>query len=103
MLILQFFSPAKVIFAGVCVLLSVCVLHNDTSTKINIPDPQAAKDVRASQDSLADIFERIENFFRRVENYTEIPPTPEMIDIIGKILVEVLSILGIATEEIKRG
>ena len=74
-----------------------------SATQINIYDPQAAKDVRASQDTLIDIFERIENFFRRVENYTEIPPTPEMTDIIGKILVEVLSILAIATKEIKQG
>ena len=72
-------------------------------TRINIYDPQAAKDVRASQDTLADMFERIENFFRRLESYTEIPATPEMMDIIGKILVEVLSILAIATKEIKQG
>jgi len=73
------------------------------ATQINIYDPQATRDVRASQDTLVDIFERIENFFRRLENYTEIPPTPEMMDIIGKILVEVLSILAIATKEIKQG
>ena len=102
-LILQVFSPAKVVFAGVGVLLSVCTLLILYATQINISDPQAAKDVRASQDTLVDIFERIENFFRRIENYTEIPPTPEMMDIIGKILVEVLSILAIATKEIKQG
>ena len=73
------------------------------ATQINIHDPQAAKDVRANQDTLVNIFERIENFFRRLENYTEIPPTPEMMDIIGKILVEVLSILAIATKEMKQG
>jgi hypothetical protein len=64
---------------------------------------QAAKDVRASQDILVDIFERIENFLRRLEVYVEVPPTPEMMDIIVKIMVEVLSILGIATKEIKQG
>jgi hypothetical protein len=32
-----------------------------------------------------------------------VPPTPEMMDIIVKIMVEVLSILGIATKEIKQG
>ena len=31
---------------------------------------QAAKDVRASQNTLVDIFERIESFFRRLEVYT---------------------------------
>jgi hypothetical protein len=72
-------------------------------SKINLYNPQAVKDVRASQDNLIDIFERIENFFPRLENYAEVPPTPEMVDIIGKIMVEILSILAIATKEIKQG
>ncbi|KAN0116136.1 hypothetical protein V8E52_006193 [Russula decolorans] len=79
------FSPAKVVFAGVGVLLS------------------AAKDARASQDTLMDIFERIEMFFRRLEIYTEVPPTSEMMDILVRIMAEVLSILGIAMKEIKQG
>ena len=60
-------------------------------------------DVRASQDTLVDIFERIEMFFRRLEMYTELPATAEMIDVIIQILVEVLSVLGIAMKEIKQG
>ena len=60
-------------------------------------------DVRASQDTLIDIFERMESFFQRLEIYTEVPPTPEMMDIIMKIMVEVLSILGLATKEVKQG
>ncbi|KAH9983786.1 hypothetical protein BJV74DRAFT_988860, partial [Russula compacta] len=79
------FSPAKVIFAGVGVLLS------------------AVRDVRASQEALVDIFERIENFFRRLAIYTEVSPTPEMVDIMVKIMVEVLSVLGTMTKEIKQG
>ena len=63
---------------------------------------QEVKDVRASHDTLVNIFERIESFFRRLETYTEVPLTPEMMDIIVKIMVEVLSILGIATKEIKQ-
>ena len=63
---------------------------------------QAAKDVRASRDILVDIFERIEMFFRRLEIYTEVPPTTEMMDMIVQIMAEVLSILGIATKEIKQ-
>ena len=61
---------------------------------------QAAKDVRASQDTLMDVFERIEMFFQRLEVYTEIPPTTEMIGIITRIMVEIISILGIAMKEI---
>ena len=60
-------------------------------------------DVRASHDTLIDIFERIENFFQRLEIYTEVSPTPEMLDIIVKIMAEVLSILGISTKMIKEG
>ncbi|KAH9073513.1 hypothetical protein EDB83DRAFT_2312847 [Lactarius deliciosus] len=79
------FSPAKVISAGVGVLLL------------------AAKDVDASQEALADLFERIENFFKRLESYTEVPPTDAMTDIIVKIMVEVLNIFAIATKEMKQG
>ena len=64
---------------------------------------QAVKDARASQDTLIDIFERIEMFFRRLETYTQVPPTVEMMDILVQIMVEVLSILGIATKEIGQG
>jgi hypothetical protein len=63
---------------------------------------QTAKDVRASQDTLLDIFDRIEMFFRRLETYTEVPLTTEMMDVIIKIMAEVISILGIATKEIKQ-
>ncbi|KAI0301708.1 hypothetical protein B0F90DRAFT_1917286, partial [Multifurca ochricompacta] len=79
------FSPAKVVFAGIGVLLI------------------AAKDVGASQDALLNLFERIENFFKRLETYTEVPPTTAMTDIIVKIMVEVLGILAIMTKEIKQG
>ena len=64
---------------------------------------QAAMEVRASQETLIDIFERMETFFQRLEIYTRVSPPPEMIDIIVKIMVEVLSILGIATKEMKQG
>jgi hypothetical protein len=42
-------------------------------------------------------------FFRRLEVYTEVEPTPEMMDMMVQIMVEVLSILGIATKEMKQG
>jgi hypothetical protein len=64
---------------------------------------QAAKDAPASQDALIDILKRIEMFFRRLEVYTEVSPTAEMTDIIIQIMVEVISILGITTKEIKQG
>ena len=64
---------------------------------------QAATDVRGGQYTLIDAFERIESFFRRLEVYTEVQPTAEMMDTIIRIMVEVFSILGIATKEIKQG
>jgi len=63
---------------------------------------QAAKAVSDDQDALTAVFGRIENFFRRLETYVEVPPTAGMMDIIVKIMVEVLSILSIATKEIKQ-
>ncbi len=64
---------------------------------------QTVKDVRASKDTLVDVFERIELVFRRLEVYAEVQPTTEMMDMIIQIMVEVLSILGIATKEMKQG
>ena len=64
---------------------------------------QAAKDVDAGEGALADLFERIENFFRRLESYTGVPPTDAMTDMIVKIMVEVLNIFAIATKEMKQG
>ena len=42
-------------------------------------------------------------FFRRLQIYTEVPSTLEMMDITVQIMVEILSILGIATREMKQG
>ena len=64
---------------------------------------QAAKDAQASEDTLVDIFERIEMFFRRLEIYTELPLTMEMMDTMIQIMTEILSVLGIATKDIKQG
>jgi hypothetical protein len=102
--IAQVFSPAKVIFAGAGVLLQVSILL-DVSLQLepDIDSLQAAKDVNAAQEALIDIFERIENFFKRLETYTEVPSTAAMTDIIVKIMVEVLNVFAIATKEIQQG
>ena len=42
-------------------------------------------------------------FFRRLQVYAEARPTMEMMGILVQIIVEMLSILGIATKEIKQG
>jgi hypothetical protein len=45
----------------------------------------------------------MEYFFKRLEGYIKVRPTAAMIDIIVKIMVEVISILGIVTKEIRQG
>jgi hypothetical protein len=52
---------------------------------------------------LIDVFNRIENFFKRVVVYTGFTPTAAMTDMIVEIMVEVINILGIATKEVKSG
>lgn len=64
---------------------------------------KAAKDVSASRDKLIDLFDSIEHYFRRLEIYTGFLPTTAMTDIVIEIMVEVLTILAIATKEAKRG
>jgi hypothetical protein len=50
---------------------------------------------------LVDIFERIENCFKRLEPYTGLPPSEAMTDMTVKIILEILSILAIVTKEVK--
>lgn len=64
---------------------------------------QAAKDDRRGQDTFFRVFEPIECFLGRLETHTDVPPTTEMMDIIIRIMVEIISILGMATKEIRQG
>ena len=57
----------------------------------------------SSYDALLELFECLGNFLKRLEIYTTIPPTPIMTDIIVKIMVELLSVLALATKQIKQG
>jgi hypothetical protein len=43
---------------------------------------------------------RIENFFKRLESYTEVSPTAAMTDVIVKIMTEILLILAFTSKEI---
>jgi len=69
----------------------------------NICICQTAKYVRASYDTLVDVFECIENFLSRLKIYTEIQPTPAMTEMIIKIMVELLAVLALATKQINQG
>ncbi|KAH9040412.1 hypothetical protein EDB85DRAFT_1886932 [Lactarius pseudohatsudake] len=77
-------SSAKAVFTGIGVLLA------------------AVKDVRASHDALADLFERVEFFLKRLGVHTRISATRDMVEILVKIMAEVIVILSIATKEMQR-
>jgi hypothetical protein len=81
------FPPAKAVFSGIGILLS------------------AANHMKTSYDALVDIFECIENFLRRLRIYTEIEirPTPATTETVIKIMVELLSVLALATKQINQG
>jgi hypothetical protein len=69
-------------------------------TSGNIRQPSG---VSSSYDSLVDLFECLGNFLKRLEIYTAIPVTPLMTDIIVKIMVELLSVLALATKQVQQG
>ena len=45
----------------------------------------------------------MELFFNRLQKYIDVQPSAAMTDIIVKIMVEVISILGIVTKEVRQG
>ena len=61
-----------------------------------------AEDARASRGAVVDLFERIESFFKRLEVYTQISLNTKMAEVLVKIVIELLSIISIATKEVKR-
>jgi hypothetical protein len=61
------------------------------------------KDVSASYDALVDLFESIERFLTRLDIYTRAPLTTPLIEVLVKIMSEILSALALATKQVKRG
>jgi hypothetical protein len=68
-----------------------------------MPVCQAVKDsdVSTSYDELVDFLESIEHFINCLDIYTTVPLTGAMAEIIGKIMVEMISTLALVTKEIK--
>jgi hypothetical protein len=64
---------------------------------------QAASGVSSSYNDLLDLFECLGSFLKRLDIYIDVPPNPNMTDIIVKILIELLSVLALATKQIKQG
>lgn len=96
-------SPAKVIFVGIGVLLSVGSSLSHVRRQLSNLVSQAVQAVGASEDALVDIFESMERFFQRLEAYIEVLSTTSMKDMNEQIMLVVLSILATLTEEIRTG
>jgi hypothetical protein len=93
-----------VICTGIGILLSVCISIDSLSGRCDARTSQTAKAVRASRRLLLGLFGRIENIFKRLEIYINVPLPQDsgMTYAIVKVMVEVLYILAIATKEISR-
>lgn len=91
-------------FTAIDVLLAVCPLNTlFNQVPCDVRPCQAASGVTSSYGALLELFERLGNFLQRLEIYMTMPPTTMMTDIILKIMMEVLSVLGLATKELKQG
>jgi hypothetical protein len=101
---LQAYPPGGVIFTGIGILLSVSISIDSlcSSYQYDIMISQAITAVIATRGILSELFERIENVFRRLEVYIEVPPTVGMTDALVKVMVEILRILAIVTKEIRQ-
>ncbi|KAH9033929.1 hypothetical protein EDB85DRAFT_2289280 [Lactarius pseudohatsudake] len=77
------FLPTRIILSGIGILLV------------------AAKSTVTSRDVLVELFDRIESLFRHLETYTEVPPTQARMDVLVKIMAEVLLIFATATKGVK--
>jgi hypothetical protein len=63
---------------------------------------QVAKRVDSSNDILAELLESIENFLKRLDIYTQIPPTAALDEMVAKIMMELLSTIALATKEFEK-
>ena len=69
----------------------------------NVQVSQAFEGVTSDLKSATELLESIESFLDRLDIYTKVPPTPAMTEIIVKIMVELLSTLAVATNQIRQG
>jgi hypothetical protein len=84
---------------------SLYVLLTQTSNLISFDTwvSQAASGVSSSYDALLELFECLGSFLKRLDVYTNIPPTPLITEVLVKIMVELLSVLSLATKQIRQG
>ena len=93
------------IHTGFAILLCVCAFLSFLTSHFGDTQAyyQAVKGAIDSYDVLIDLLESIEHFLHRLDIYTKIPPTVGMTEMIVKILVELLSILALATKQLQQG
>ena len=65
------------------------------------PNLKAAKRVGDDYDMLIELFQHFERYLRRLQVFTEIPPA--LGEILVKIMVELLGVLALTTQQIKQG
>ncbi|KAH9010751.1 hypothetical protein EDB83DRAFT_2319414 [Lactarius deliciosus] len=97
-------SDQQAIFSGVeWMFSSRYVSHYILELHRHIWIPQAASGVSSSYGALVDLLECLGNFLKRLRTYTGLPLSPSMLEISIKIIVELLSVLALATKQIKQG
>ena len=80
-------------FVSLCLFASIQSLNAQIS--------KTAKGVSTSYDALIDLFECFEHYLGRLKVLTEIPSAVG--EILVKIMVELLDVLALATQQIKQG
>jgi hypothetical protein len=102
--ILQPFPLTAQIYAGFAILLAVRLfpsfLRADCSD-VQMLQAASVEDV-STLDTLSGLLESIESFLKHLDICIKVPHTTAMTEILVKILVELLSIVGLATKVIEQ-
>ena len=64
---------------------------------------QVAKGVEAGGGAIVDVLESVKRLFRHLDIYTRIPHSLALDEMVIKIVMEMLSILALATKQLTRG
>ena len=101
--LLQQYTIPKAILSGLAILLAVRPIlrfHSDyPCDQMN----QSAKGVASILGALVDLLEYFGHFISRLDLYTRIPHTPDMDEIVVKIMLDLLTTLALVTKELKQG
>jgi hypothetical protein len=101
---LQPLQPGKAMLTGFAILLTVCVLlHFLITHSYDIQVRQAAKDISADYTALVDVLELLKLFLKYLNVSTKTVPTPPPNKIVVTIVVELLTILALATKKLMQG